>query len=86
MQLVCPARHDGTHMPASQTNPAAHALLHIPQLARSLWRFVHAAGIPHAVWPAAHESSHTPMLQICPAAHALPHIPQLARSVCVFTH
>jgi hypothetical protein len=86
MQLVCPARHDGTHMPVSHTNPAAQALPHIPQFARSLWRLVHAAGIPHAVWPAAHESSHAPMLQICPAAQALPHIPQFARSLCVFTH
>jgi hypothetical protein len=56
MQLVCPARHDGTHLPASQTSPAAHALLHIPQCARSLCVLTHAGGVPHTVCPAAHES------------------------------
>jgi hypothetical protein len=49
MQFVWPARHEGTHMPMSQTRPAAQALPHAPQLARSVWRLVQAAGIPHAV-------------------------------------
>ena len=63
----------------------AQAVVQVPQCARSVWRFVHAAAVPvpQSVEPMA--QAQRPAVQVCPPVQALPQAPQLVASVCVFT-
>ncbi|MEZ4408037.1 MAG: hypothetical protein R3A52_16415 [Polyangiales bacterium] len=79
-----PVPHDTTQVPAEHTCPAAQALPHAPQLARSFCRSRHDP--EQSVKPVWHDSTHTPAEQTCPAAQALPHAPQWARSDCRSRH
>jgi hypothetical protein len=69
------------HAPATQTCPAAHATLHMPQLAGST--LVWTQLCPHCVVPPLQLSAQAPCEHTCPAAHALPHLPQLSGSFVV---
>jgi hypothetical protein len=72
--------------PRSHTCPAAQALPHAPQFARSLWASTQVTAPPSSPPQrrrfAGHSTPHRPAAQVCPAAQALPHAPQLARSLC----
>jgi hypothetical protein len=73
--------------PRSHTCPAAQALPHAPQFARSLWASTQVAAPPSSPPPqrrrfAGHSTPQRPAVQVCPAAQALPHMPQCARSLC----
>jgi len=68
---VLPALHEApplqVHPPAVQRNPGVHACPHAPQLATSIWMFLHPPG----------ESQH-----VCPAAQPAPplHLQRFAQS------
>jgi hypothetical protein len=62
------------------TCPAAQAVPHAPQCARSVCTSRQTP--PQSVRPAPHDTWHTPMEHTCPAAHDAPQAPQLTRSFC----
>jgi hypothetical protein len=74
------------HFPFAHTWLELHALLHVPQFALSLFKFVqYALASPHFVSPFAHAELHCPLKHASPDAHVLPHAPQLVLSDCVST-
>jgi hypothetical protein len=71
-------------LPAEHTSPAAHAVPHAPQLARSVSTVTQ---VPlHSVCEAGHDTLHLPATHTRPESHALPQAPQLLRSESVSTH
>jgi hypothetical protein len=83
MQSACPTAQLVVHMPIEHTCPAAHAVPHAPQLARSVCVSRHEP--IQLLWPAWHDGTHAPAAQVSPAAHAVPQAPQLRGSVCEST-
>jgi hypothetical protein len=69
-RLHVPAMHDTVEFGALQSWP------HVPQLALSVWRLVHAEG--HSVVPVG--QTHAPPTHIAPVLHAWPHAPQFFAS------
>jgi hypothetical protein len=69
-----------TQRPPVQISPAAHAVPHIPQLARSVCT---SRQLPlQLVRLMAQVTAHMPIEHTCPPAHAVSHIPQWAISFC----
>jgi hypothetical protein len=75
---ICPAAEQ-PHTPPLQTEPAGHALPHVPQLSALL--IVSTQAPPeHWVSPPPQLDWHELLLQTCPEAHLLLQLPQLLAS------
>jgi len=74
-------------MPFVHVCPDAHALLHEPQAAGSLFRLRHAAAVPvpQSICPAVWHTQ-VLLLQDDPAGQARPHIPQFKLLLTRLTH
>ena len=72
------------HAPPEHTWPAGHAVPHAPQLALSVWRFVHTP--EQTVRPALHDATHSPAVHALPGGHARSQRPQCASSVSRSRH
>jgi hypothetical protein len=70
------------HWPAVHCLPDAQRVLHVPQLALSVWASMHDP--PHAMLPFG--QTHWPSEQDCPGAHLFPHAPQLFVSPATERH
>jgi hypothetical protein len=73
-QLISDPEH--VHVPATQLEPEAHAVVQSPQWAGSVITSTQAP--PHASWPPG--QAQVPFSQVVPAGQALPHVPQLVAS------
>jgi hypothetical protein len=82
LQFTSPVWHDTWQLPPEQTSPAAHLVVHAPQLFGSLCVAVQTP--KQSVCPDGHW--HAPPMHVWPLAQAFPHPPQLPGSLFVLTH